>query len=364
MSVPRRRTAWFAVLLLPLLTIACGRSETPADESSDAMVVNTAIARIGDLRDVANAPGVIVPSRAADLTVYAPDVAEIVELPKKIDDTVEIGDVLVRFDIASLAQELAARELEVVEAASRVERTQAEMTRQTSFFERGLIPRNAYDAARLDHSAAETNLAAAKSRLEGLKASDTRSVVRATFPGVVTEIWHAVGDAVRPDTTDPILRVVDPTRVQVAVQLPFSQIARIVPGQSAVVRAIAGALDEPATVVSATQSFDPSMPTGEIRLAFENPATLPIDTPVSVELVIDRRNQVLIVPSSTVGRDDIGSFVMIAGTDGLAHRRDVQLGLVTPQFTQIVSGVDEDDEIVILTEYDEVTDGTPIVVGR
>ena len=242
-----------------MLAAACGGDDTPAYEASGVVGVTTAVVQLGGLRDVASVPGLIVASAAADLTVYAQESAEIAELPKKVNDPVAIGDVLVRFDIASLTQELAALQLEVIEATSRLDRAKSDLTRQASLFERGITSRNAHDAARLEQSAAESHLGITKARLEALQTGQNRAVVRATFPGLVLEVWHQEGDPVRPDSSDPILRVVDPTRVQVAVQLPVSQLARIVPGQTATVRAIAGAMDEAATVVAKSQGVDPSL---------------------------------------------------------------------------------------------------------
>jgi RND family efflux transporter MFP subunit len=269
----------------------------------------------------------------------------------------------VRFDIASLNQELAALQLDVIEAQSRLDRAQAELTRQTSLFERGIASRNAYDASRLEQSTAESNLAAARARLDMLRSGQTRSVVRATFPGVVVNVWHQEGDPVRPDASDPIIRVVDPTRVQVAVQLPVIQLARVVTGQTAVVRAIAGATDEEAVVASKMQSVDPTAPTGEVRLNFVNPATLPVETPVSAEILLERRPGALIVPSQAIQRDDLGAYVMVVDPDGLARRRSVRVGLVTPQLTQVAEGLN-DGERVILSGFSDIEDGAPVTISR
>jgi RND family efflux transporter MFP subunit len=357
MRIPRAAAA-VAVLSLA----ACGGDE-PVVEGPRATVVSVATARTEELRDVAHASGVVVPSTAADLTVYATEAAEIAELPKKLDDTVQTGDVLVRFDIASLNQELAALQLDVIEAQSRLDRAQTELTRQTSLFERGIASRNAYDASRLEQSTAESNLAAARARLDMLRSGQTRSVIRATFPGVVVNVWHQEGDPVRPDSSDPIIRVVDPARVQVAVQLPVIQLARVVTGQTAVVRAIAGATDEEAVVASKMQSVDPTAPTGEVRLNFVNPATLPVETPVSAEILLERRPGALIVPSQAIQRDDLGAYVMVVDPDGLARRRSVRVGLVTPQLTQVAEGLN-DGERVILSGFSDIEDGAPVTISR
>src|SRR5690606_16370940 len=171
------------LLLAFLCTVAagCGNAGAPAYEGPTATAVTVATAQIRELRDVANAPGVIVPAAVADLTVYAPEMAEIVDLPVQVDQPVEAGDVLVQFDIASLNQELAAAELGEIEAQARLDRARTELSRQTDLFERGITSRTAHDAARLEHSAAETALTLARNRLEAVRAGQDRAVVRAPF---------------------------------------------------------------------------------------------------------------------------------------------------------------------------------------
>ena len=123
--------------------------------------------------------------------------------------------------------------------------------------------------------------------------------------------------------TDPILQVVDPTRLQVAAQFPIPQLARIVQGQAATILAIGGEGPLPATVASKPVSVDANAPTGEVRLAFAGPATLAANAPVSVEILLDQRANAVVVPTAALLRDDLSAFVMIVGEDrpGASSRR-------------------------------------------
>ena len=342
---------------------ACRRSARPAEgESSGLIGVTVQAARVENLRDVASASGTVVPSSAADWVVLAPETGQVASLPVKEGDVVNPGAVLVRFEIASATQELAALQLEVLEAAGRVDRAKADLGRKTMLYERGMMSRNDYEASRLDQATAESLLAQAQTRFEAAQTTQDRTVVRAPFGGKVVKVWHGVGDQVV-GLTEPILRVIDPTRVQVSVQLPVAQLARIVPGQVATVRAIAGAGDEPATVATKPDSTDPTAPTGEVRLAFTNAATLPLDTPVSVEIMLDQRSGALVVPTASVKRAPTSAYVMVAGEDSRAHQREVRVGLSTRELTQITSGL-EAGEHVIVGGLDDVNDGSAIVMAR
>ena len=175
-----------------------------------------------------------------------------------------------------------------------------------------------------------------------------RSVVRAPFAGVVAERWHNVGDTVQPSSTDPVLRLVDPTRVEISAQVTPAQLLRIVPGQAATVAPVGTNLSEPATVATRPAAGSPAATASvEIRLAFSGPTQLTIQTGVVIEIILDERNNVVVVPLAAVIKKDDATYVMVAGADGRAHRRDVRVGLQSHDRAEIVSGVTSGDEVIV-----------------
>lgn len=318
------------------------------------------VAKAETIRDVTTASGTVVPAAAGDWTIYAPEMAEITEMPKAEGDPVASGEVLVRFEIASRTQELAAVQLELMAAEQALERAAAELTRQTSLVERGLVSRSSFESARAQQSAAASLVSQTQARLQAAQSGQDPSLVRARFAGTVAQVWHAKGDMVA-GPTDPVLRVIDPTRIHVSIQLPVAQLARVVPGQAATVRAIAGASDEPANVVQTPAAVDPAAATGEVRLALRNPVIMPLDTPVSVELVLDVRTGVLAVPTAAVKTGELGTYVMLVDATGLAERRAVRPGLATRELTQIVSGLNAGESVIVSDLTDESA-GLPVTV--
>lgn len=347
-----------------MLAIAgCGRSESTGSVDAERVTVSAEMARMGDLRDVANAAGLVVPSRAGEFTVIAPAQGRVADLPHGVGSEVDIGDVLVRFEIPSLQQELAALELAVIDASSRVDRASAELAKVEPLFERGLVSRNVYDAAKLELSAAQGAHTHARARVDAARAGESQAVVRASFKGIVTEVLRSVGDAVRPAHDEPILRMVDPSRVQVAVELPIVDLARVVPGQTATVQAIGALEPETAAVASKAEAAAATAPTAEVRLSFTQPTTLALNTPVSVEILLDQRTNVLVVPASAVQRDTLNPFVMVVDDEGVVRRRDVRVGLSTPNTVQIAAGLNA-GEHVITSNLLDLNEGMPVVIAQ
>ena len=325
---------------------SCRRAE-PAAEAEKPIGVSVQPIRQQSIRDAATASGLVVPSAAGEWTVYAPAAGQITRLPVKENDTVAAGDVLVQFDIASITQELGIRQTAVTDATARADRAKADFTRVSGLFERGIASRNAYESARAEQTTSASVLAQAVAELEATKIENSQATLRARFAGIVTRVHHAEGEFVSGSNTDPILQVVDPSRLQVAAHFPIPQLARIVQGQAATILAIGGDGPLPATVASKPTTVDANAPTGEVRLAFTGVTTLTTNAPVSVEILLDQRANALVVPTPALLRDDMSPFVMVVGEDGRAHRRDVRPGLVTDTLVEIVSGLEAGTRVIV-----------------
>ena len=67
----------------------------------------------------------------------------------------------------------------------------------------------------------------------------------------------------------------------------------------------------------------------------------------SITITVDTRTDVLYVLSDAVTTVENHSFVYVLGDDGLRHMVDVEIGLETGKLTEIVSGLNEGDEIIL-----------------
>ena len=72
------------------------------------------------------------------------------------------------------------------------------------------------------------------------------------------------------------------------------------------------------------------------------------------------REGALLVDRSAVTRQDGAAFVF-AVVDGTAERRPVRLGIVGPREVEILSGLSDDDEIVVGDVVSRLLDGAHIV---
>ena len=328
---------------------------------TDVIAVTTQPAKVTTLREIVTAAGTVVPQAAADFVVTAPEACAIAELPKAEGDTVQAGDIIVRLDLPAVSAEMATRQLEVADASAHAETARAEATRLGSLYDRGLVGRNQAEAAKSALNVAESNLSQAKIRLETAKVAETATIIRARFAGTVLKRWHNVGDLVTGLETDPIMRIVDQSRLQISAPMPPVDAVRVLPGQTADVQSDSGPLA--AIVALKLGGTTPNAPTADVRLNFVTPTSLPLDTPLQLSIVVNERLNVLVVPADAVQRAESQTFVWIADSNNQATRREVRIGYITNGQAEIVSGLTAGEQVIV-TGISELTEGVRITIGR
>jgi len=223
---------WFvsAIVATAIVISACSKQTAEETESEAPVPVKVEEARIGSIRAVLHATGIINPAPEGEMIVIAPEAGRIIEITRAEGERVAKGDVLVRFEIPSLAAEVQRQTAEVQRAQAALGTVKANQTRQRELFERGIAARK--DVEDADRMVADTEAAvgqAEASRAAAVTAA-ARATVRATFNGVIAKRFHNPGDVVEPAASDPVLRVIDPRRLEVVASVPLSESSRVMVG--------------------------------------------------------------------------------------------------------------------------------------
>lgn len=356
------RRSWSRAIALGLVFVgaACGASPVEEMETEAAVPVSVERARVQTLSRSLTVTGVVAPAPGADWTIAAPAPARVVDLPRAEGDAVRTGDLLVRFDIPSFTAELAARRADVDQAGTRLATARAAVDRLQGLFDKGIAAAREVDDARREQADAAAALSQAETGVEAARAMLSRTEVRATSPGVVAQRWHSPGDLVD-GSADPVLRVIDPTRLQVLAAVPLSDLRQVAVGQSATVVTGDGAGSMGATVVATPGHVVPGRSTADVRLALSSPTSLPVGATLPVELALDVHDEALTIPASAVLREGGDVYVMVAGEDGRAHKRVVTVGLETVDRVEIATGLSNGDRAIVRGQ-DALPDGADVTI--
>ncbi|HEY3120238.1 MAG TPA: efflux RND transporter periplasmic adaptor subunit [Vicinamibacteria bacterium] len=342
---------------------ACHKAAKEEIETDTAVEVEVKPARIDTIRAVIAATGTVEPAPGADWTITAPAPARIVEMPKAEGDTVRRGDLLVRFDAPSLRSDVATRAGELGQAEARLENARKNYARLSALLERGIAAKKEVEDARREVEEATAAVRQSTNTRAAAVDMAARAVVRATFSGVVAHRWHNPGDTVDAAASDPILRVIDPNRLQVQAQVPVGELPRITLGSSARVT-VPGAPEDlaaPAKVVSRPAAVDVTSGTATVRLAV-SASKLAAGTPVKVEILAEEHKDVVVVPAAAVLHEEDKTYVFVVGPDKKAHRKEVTVGIVAGGDAEIRSGVAVSEQVVV-KGHEELPDGAAVTIA-
>jgi RND family efflux transporter MFP subunit len=342
---------------------ACAKETAEEVESESAVSVKATAATRGTVRGVIHATGVVTPAAGADLVVVAPEGARIAEIPRAVGDRVHRGDLLVRFELPNSAAEVQRQQAEVTRAQASLDNAQAAQTRARDLFDRGVAARKEVEEANRGVSEAEAALTEARASLAAARTLAGRAVVRATFDGIVARRLHNPGDLVEATSGDPVLRIIDPRRLEVVAAVPLGDAPRVEVGAAAVLMLGAtGAPEIRLKVISRPAAVETGTATIPVRLAFSSPANFAAGTPVQVDIEAEQHKDVVVVPAVAIVREGEETAVFVV-SGGKAQRRHVQTGLSDGTQVEILSGV-KAGEMVLVDGQAGLPDGASITLAN
>ena len=201
----------------------------------------------------------------------------------------------------------------------------------------------------------------AQGQMLNAEAQLSYSQIRSPIDGVVTDRPLFAGDLAT--ANQPILTVMNLSRLIAKCHIAQSDAAMLKAGNPADLT-VSG-LDEPikGRVSLVSPALDPGSTTIEVwvEAVKPNPALKPGMT-VELSMTAKTVKDALVVPTPAVFRNNEGSnYVVIAGSDGHAHVKTIQVGVHNPEFSQVASGVNPGEPIISSGGY-ALPDNTQIKI--
>ena len=269
--------------VLPAEEQATAAAPAPAAQRAVTVAVRPSTAESVD--QVFVAEGQALPDR--DTPIRAETAGEISEVLVSRGADLEAGQVIARFDTATL-------QADQNRAQEELNRAQREFDNATALVDRGIAT-----ADRV--SAAQATLAAARASLTAADEALSNSEITAPFAGRLENLDINAGEIVASGTE--VGRIVDNTPLTISIQIPQQSLRDIRVGQSATVNFITGDVGDgivrfvSTNAESATRTFVAEIevpnadgaipagisaqlriPTGEVQAHFVSPAILSLDT--------------------------------------------------------------------------------------
>ena len=345
-----------------------------------------------DLTSVVTANGRIVPKTDVKISAYVP--AKITKLPVEEGDEVKKGQLLVQLDDTDYRAAANRSRAELNSAGASMEQAQLVFNRQKELFGKKLSSEEQYDMARTDLDLAKARNQQAAASLDQAKYSLSKTTMTSPMDGIVTSLNAEVGEIVMVGTMNNpgtvIMTVSDMSEIETEVEVDETDIAQVKLGQETEISVDAypdttfkGKVTEIGHTARISGLGTQDQVTNfmvKVMLIDEVPSIRP-GMSASVDITTDSRTDALNVPiqavvmreeksdtltskeeekegavastdsSSVKGekkdkkeKKEVEGIFLVA--DGRAKFVQVATGIADQQNIEIVSGINEDDQVV------------------
>ena len=318
-----------------------------------------------------------------EIDVYAKESGYVKSLTVDYGTHVRAGQVMAVLEIPELEAQLQEDQAEIKNAVNQVSRAQHELyryqaqynalhlqyTRLNGVFQSqpGIVAQQEVDdaqgkdlAASAQVDAGQAELEAARSQLSVAKAKLVHdqnlfdySRITAPFSGVVTERYANLGTLVQAGTGSstqamPIVRLSEDDLFRLVIPVPESYVRYIRIGDHVDVHVPSLDRTFPGKVARFSVDVREDTRTMHTEVDVENRQRVLLPgLYADAELSLDRKNDVPTVPVQALNHEGDKTTVFVVNRDGELVQRVVQLGLQTASDAEIISGVNEGEQVVV-----------------
>ena len=291
---------------------------------------------------------------------------------------------------ATVPEDYSKAELDLKQAKANLDLSQSIVNARTELFAQGAIPGRDLDTAKaslvqaqvtydiakqhfefVQKTSNKASLESAKGQLDsahgrymGAQAQLSYTEIRSPIDGVVTDRPLFAGETAAAGT--PLITVMDTSALIAKLHIAQVMTQQVVLGAGAIVTVPGMADPVDAKVSLISPALDPGSTTVEVWLRIENrKGLLKAGTPVHAVVTGRTIDKALLIPVEALqaasATDGGGKFVMVAGSDGKAHKHLVTVGVQSGGRAQILSGITAADTVITTGAYG-LDDGTKVKV--
>ncbi|MGH9681259.1 MAG: efflux RND transporter periplasmic adaptor subunit [Candidatus Acidiferrales bacterium] len=373
-----------SVGLLALAALAAGCGASPKANADNAADPPTAVVKVtrGNIADELEIASEFQPFQ--DVDVYAKVSGYIHKLNVDYGSHVRKGQVLAELEIPELQQQLQQDEASVRRSQEELTRAREELNRAQSAYTVAhvtyrrladvqksrpeLVAQQEIDVAQgkdLEASAgvssqkaalaaAEEGLQAAKATLGKDQAMFDYSRMTAPFDGVVTQLYAYTGALLPAGTASNksdsgLCRIAQNNPLRLVIPVPESAVPEIHLGNPVTVRVPVLGKSFRGTVARASDEVDLSTRTMHTEIDVSNPnLEIVPGMYATASIVLKQKRDALLIPVQAVDHQEGGGVTVdLIDKENKVEVRPIQLGIQTPNRVEVLSGLEQGDQVVI-----------------
>jgi len=284
-----------------------------------------------------------------------------------VGDTVKKGQEIARLDATDLALSLQEAEASLAQALASERKADADYGRIRGLYENQNAAKSDLDAARAQAESNRAQVEAARQRRELARRQLGYARLTAPVDGAIASVLVEANENVGSGT--PVALLTSGSRPEVEVAMPGVLIAQLREGETAQVAfdALPGATF-PAAITEvgvAATGAGATFPVTVQLTADDSSVRSGLAATVTFRFESEDGADRIFVPPVAVGEDSDGRFVFVLekgeGEIGVAHRRAVEVGDLTPEGIEIKDGI-VDGELLVTAGVRRIQDGQQVRV--
>ncbi len=368
-------------LLMTITLSACSGGDKHVEANGPAVTVGvTSVVRKSLGRHI-TLSSELVPFQEID--VYAKESGYVKKLYVDYGTRVKADQVMAVLEIPELEEQIQGDQAEIKNATNQVSRAENELKRDDAQYQalhlqytrlngvfqtqpgivaqqevddaqgKDLAAASQVDAGKSSLEATQSQLAVARSKLAHDQTMFDYAKITAPFAGVITERYANLGTLVQAGTGSstqamPIVRLSQDDLFRLVIPVPESYVQYIRVGDHVDVRVPSLNRTFPGKVARFSVDVREDTRTMHTEVDVPNPQRVLLPgLYADAELVLDRKVDVPTVPVQALNHEGDKTTVFVVNQDGKIEDRAVQLGLQTASDAEIISGLNEGEQIVV-----------------
>jgi len=355
-----------AIPLVSLLTLTgCGQKSAEDDAQNTTATTEVSLTHVvrRDISRTLMLTGSVMAPPNEDVRISAMVSGRVAELPVAEGDRVRSGELVAKIDDRPYQDQLNQAEAAQAQAEANLENAKLSLDRNQNLVDRGIAARKDLEDARMQSSVAAASVKQANAALELARLQIQRTSATAPFDGVVVKRFVSVGEQVDGTAAQPMVEVAALGEVELAGNVPAVDLNALHAGEniSFTSQTFPGK-NFSGRVVAISPAVDPATNAGLVRIRITNATgILRLGMSLNAQVPLETHAKALVVPPQAIYRDQDGGthLYRVTGQDSVAA--PVRVGIETPDWVELLSGVSEGDAVILTGGYG-LGDKTKVIV--
>jgi len=367
----RHRFTWFTLLLILCVAAALywhrtGERRTPSPRTPPPVPVIVSQAEKGDINVYVTGLGTVTPLNTITVTTRVD--GQLMTVMYKEGDKVEKGAPLVEIDPRPFQVQLEQAQGQLAKDQAALQNARIDLSRYEDLITKNAVSQQVLQTQRATVAQGEATIKTDQAAIDSAKLNLTYCHITAPISGRIGLRLVDPGNFVSAGSSTPLLVITQMEPISVIFTIPEQQLQAVRDARRAGRSLPVDAMDQDALKVIGSgalttldNQIDPTTGTLKLRATMSNrdDALFPNQF-VNARMLLQKKKGVTLIPNAAVQRNGQKTFVYLVKNDRSVEIRNVTLGTVDDQRSEVARGLEPHD-VMVTQGVDRLQAGSQVV---